>query len=315
MLPQTDSEFERLYESRIAPDLPRLHKECKRADIWKLGIVLCVLFGAGCFFAYYNEVLNGAAAGWLIFLSIVCAVISVYQYAQQKDKFTDAYKAAVIKTLMDEICPGLRYEPDKCIPSKEYRNSSLYRIKYDYYDGNDLITGNLNGVSFHCSDLHVQCDFKPYQQRTIFKGLFFAVKMNPSFTGGTYVKSRGGTSFEYAEMEQWCDQYRMPRVTPIHFNDDKFTEYFRVSTTWTSQAEQILTDTMRGKMVELRIKFGTAIAFSFAAGKCYIAIPLKNDLLEPTNYDPGDKEEVKKYFLTLQVIPQIIRSLPFEGIR
>ncbi|HMC98929.1 MAG TPA: DUF3137 domain-containing protein, partial [Ferruginibacter sp.] len=254
-------------------------------------------------------------AGWLIALFIAGAVFSVYKYAQENDKFTDAYKAAVIKAIMDEICPGLTYEPDERVPSKEYRSSSLYRIKYDYYDGNDLIRGSIDGVKFHCSDLHVQCDFRPYNQRTIFRGLFFAVKINPQFSGGTYVKPRGSTSFDYAEMEQWLDKYPMPRVTPIQFSDDDFTQCFRVSSTWPSQAAEILTDMMRHQMIELRTKLDTAIAFSFVAGKCYIAIPLKQDMLEPTKYDPGDEEEIKKYFVTLQVIPRIIRALPFGGLQ
>ena len=48
------------------------------------------------------------------------------------------------------------------------------------------------------------------------------------------------------------------------------------------------------------------LSFSFVAGRCFIAIPVTGELLEPTDYDPGDKEEIRKYFLTIQVMKNVI---------
>ena len=68
-------------------------------------------------------------------------------------------------------------------------------------------------------------------------------------------------------------------------------------------------------MVQLRKQLDTAISFSFVAGHCYIALPLSKDLLEPSEYDPGDKIEMQKYFLTLKVIPEIIKQLPLDALQ
>ena len=56
------------------------------------------------------------------------------------------------------------------------------------------------------------------------------------------------------------------------------------------------------------------MAFSFVAGNCYFAIPAGNDLLEPPDTEPGDKEEVKKYYYTIQLIVGIISQLHFEEL-
>ena len=237
-------------------------------------------------------------------------IFSVYKYAQQNDRFTDDYKSAVIKVIMNEICPGLVYKPSDFISSKEYKSSSLFRHRYDYFDGSDYIEGNINGISFHCSELHTQCDYSAYRQMTIFKGLFMVAGINKRFSGGTYIKPRGGTQFDNMLMDQYVSNMPMPKVTALHFDDPDFDHYYRVSSTWPSQATEILTETMRGMMVQLRKQLGTAISFSFVAGKCYIALPLSKDLLEPSDYDPGDKEEIQKYFLTVKVISEIIRQLP-----
>ncbi len=66
-------------------------------------------------------------------------------------------------------------------------------------------------------------------------------------------------------------------------------------------------------MVSLRNQSHTVAAFSFVTGNCYFAIP-SQDLLEPSDYDPGDKEEIEKYYLTITLIIDIINQLGLSNL-
>ena len=43
-------------------------------------------------------------------------------------------------------------------------------------------------------------------------------------------------------------------------------------------------------------------------GKCHVAIPIKDDLFEPTSF-PDDKEVIKEYFFFVLLILSIINQL------
>jgi Protein of unknown function (DUF3137) len=101
----------------------------------------------------------------------------------------------------------------------------------------------------------------------------------------------------------------MPRIRDIRLEDKAFEHYFRVCTTYESQAIEILSPALRQQMVNLREQSRSLAAFSFVAGHCYFVFPAGQDLLEPSDYDPGDKEEIRKYYLTITLIIGIIKQL------
>jgi len=99
----------------------------------------------------------------------------------------------------------------------------------------------------------------------------------------------------------------MPDVNNIHFDDAEFDERFRVCSTWPAQAEEILSAGMRTNLLYISKAVKQPVSFSFAAGKCFIGLPVAGNLLEPSDYDPGDKEEIRKYFLCIRLITNIIK--------
>jgi len=309
------SDFDAFYKTRIEPVLPQLRSECRRVDGWGYAILGSAILGFGVFVGYHADTFTGVQASWLFVLCAAGVVFSVYKYAQQNDRFTSDYKSAIIKAIMDHLSPGLIYKPDDFIAAKEYKSSSLFRHRFDYFDGNDYIEGRIGNIPFHCSELHTQCDYSVNRQMTIFKGLFMNANINSRFNGGTYIWPREGNPFANSLMDQYVRLMPIPPVSGIRFSDPEFEQHFRVSTTWPDQATEILSAEMRSAMVYLRKKLGLAISFSFVAGHCYIAMPMQKDLLEPSAYDVGDKLEIQKYFLTIWVIRETIRRLPLDVLQ
>lgn len=68
-------------------------------------------------------------------------------------------------------------------------------------------------------------------------------------------------------------------------------------------------------MLELKFKTGRDIVFSFVAGKCFVAIPMEENLLEPAANGLQDKESYKKYFFTFLLVFNIIRELELKRLQ
>ena len=307
--------FDDFYDEKLAPALPQLRAECRQTDIWHLLIVVNAILGFGSFISYHAGVLSGVQASWLFVFFAGMGVLSVYMFARRNDRFTADFKTAIIKTIIEHLAPGMLYKPGDCVSEPEYKTSSLYRYRYDYFDGDDYMEGLIDGVSFHCSELHVQSDYAGNKQVTVFKGLFFVAKVNSRFTGGTYVWQHNQAQLSVSIMDEDYRLLPMPQVTNIHFADIDFEEQFRVCSTSPSQANEILTAGIRNNMLRINRALKGQASFSFVAGHCFIAIPIPADLLEPTEYDPGDKIEMKKYFNTISLVTNMIKQLGLANLQ
>jgi hypothetical protein len=71
---------------------------------------------------------------------------------------------------------------------------------------------------------------------------------------------------------------------------------------------------MPDHMLVIREKLDREIVFSFVKGKCYIAVPFDENLLEPSNKGARDKQEIKNYFYTILLVFNIIRKLELNRL-
>ncbi len=302
-----NNDFENLYNSKLLPVMDKLRAECRKADNW--GITGLLSFVAAMVIAYF-----GMMRGSIPFYGIYCiplfslAVISLFSYTRKSDVFTDDYKKYVIREIINYLSPGIDYEPDECINEQDYKLSCLYRYYYDYYSGNDFISGTVDNVHFQFSELWTQYD-DGRQRPTIFKGLFFAIQTNYSFTGSTYGWSTDAVQLAVSIYDEEYRLMPMPDINDVGFGDKDFENHYQVCSTYPAEAAAILTPSLREKFTAISESARSPVSFSFVNGNLYIAIQYGGDLLEPSDYDPGDKEEIQKYYSTIQLIIGIIKNL------
>lgn len=310
----TTADFENFFTQQLEPELPSLQQECRQADRWGMIGILTILAAFATFLAYQTKYITGDDAKFIFVAIGVLVIIVVYNYTKRSDRFTEDYKAAIIRQLLDFIHPGLTYKPDECIRNAEYKLSGLYRYELDYYDGDDYIEGKIGNVSFHCSELWTRKE-STKRKLTIFRGLFIVAKINSSFTGGTYIlpRERGFAAESTLGHYYWLGP--VPHSISITPDDPAFNRYFRVSSTYPAQAATLLSHEMQQQMLQICQQMKTPVSFSFAAGRCFIGIPINEDLFEPGEYYPGDKEQIRKYYISLQIIPSIIRQLQLEKLQ
>ena len=304
------SDFENFYTTHIEPSLPGLRADCKRIDNWGYVLLFAGLALAACLIGFMGGYFSGWKDAWLPICFAGLLIYATIRIANSRDKFTDDLKEAIIVEMIKHICPGSKYQTDKYITEDEYKASSLFRYRYDIFFGDDLIQGTVNNVSFRCSELHTQAD----GGFNIFNGLFFSIKINPRFHGGTYVWPWDRVQLPTSMMDEEYRLMPMPNTADIKTGDSEFENYYRVCSNSPKQAQEILSEKMMDNMLRLAKGIGRHIAFSFVTGRCYVAITFNRELLDQTDYDPGDKIELKIYYDTISLIPIVIRRLELEKL-
>ncbi len=308
------SDFENFYNTHLAPSSKQLRGDAKRVDSWHLIAALAGLAILATAFGFASGYFSGATTGLLFGLLIAVFVVACFKMGTQNNKFADDIKATVISKIIDHLCPGVQYHPDSFIDAAEYKASSLFRHYYDHYDGGDLVQGVIDTVPFRCSDLFTTFDFGR-GQAPVFRGLFFSAKINPRFDGCTYIWPWDRVQLPASIMDEAYRLDPMPHVSDIHTGDSEFENYFRVCSNTPKLAQEILSEKMMDNMLRLAKGIGRHIAFSFVAGRCYVAITFNKDILEPTDYDPGDKIEMKIYYDTISLIPIVIKRLELKKLQ
>lgn len=307
------TDFESFYTSRIEPMLAKNRALQNIVRNWGWGCIIALVFTLSNFLSCQALKNERETFGWMAALGIVILAICVHQYATRRDTYLENFKETVIRKILLFILPDVIYKPSGYVPSKEYRRSGLYRHRYNYFDGEDYIEGVYKDVHFHCSELHTRYETGTTVNKTIFQGLFFVASVNHFFQGGTYIWS--------AENEQTGsiadEEYRffpMPEVCHLHTGSKLFENYFTVYSTNPTESHYLLTKEMMQLLVKFRRQIKREISLSVVAGKCYVTVPMDENLFDPSPSDPGDKETVKGYFFSALLILSIINQLQLSKL-
>lgn len=301
--------FDDFYDIKLKPFLAELEQKGNRAFGWGIAALLFALSVVPVLAFGLNIGIDGGGP-LLIIIIIVGTVVSVYQYTRAKDDYEDRYKEQVVQQIIKFIHPGLEYKPGICINHTDYKNSSLCRDWYDDYDGEDWIGGNYKGVNFKCSELHVtRRTGSRSSQPMVYSGLFFAAPLNIAFSGGTYVWIKDNVQLAASIADERYRLLPMPEVVKVDCRNGEFEKYYAVYTTDIYEASSLINAPMMQAIVNFKKQINRDISLSFVAGVCYVSIPFTENLFEPDVDEPGNKEEIKKYFFTVLLILGIINQL------
>jgi hypothetical protein len=244
---------------------------------------------------------------------LVMCFTGVFFWTKYNDRYIDDFKEKIIGQIITYIYPSAVYKPMGFISKKEYKASGLYRRRFSHFDGDDYWHCVYKGVAFHCSEIKTWYEDMAGRQN-IFKGLFFIADINNAFTGGTYIWIRGKTQLASSMADEHYRMFALPQVQKMKIDHEDFNKHYSVYTTNAAEASLILSYNMPGHILLIKEKLQKDISFSFVKGKCYIAIPFEENLLEPVKKDLRDKQEIKNYFYSILLVFNIIRKLELNRL-
>lgn len=307
-------EIKALYHSTIEPELTQLETQRKQLQNATL-LLTASIIGAVVLLVF----LIGSQI-WPLLIPLIALVIYIISKNNSTNKLRAEYRAlfknSVVEKIIHSINPSWNYDPDGKIDSPVYRNSDLFRIQYDRYNGDDLIKGVIDKTDFECSELHTEYkqvthDSKGKRQErwvTIFRGLFFHADFNKEFSGRTYI------SPDVAERLLGKFGQKLQKFSGnaplVKLENIEFEQEFVVHATDQIEARYILTPTIMEAMLRIKRRYGFDMHFSFVNSRVYCAISINKKLFEPKLFGPVvDLQEVENMHALLKLNEVIISEL------
>lgn len=271
------------YES-MYPELRAL--EQKRVDIiarLKKAIFILIVLGIGFyFFLIQNSFFIPLHA--FILSAMLSFLIYMFIYRNETSGYKSLFKDQIIEKIIYFIDPSLVYDKIEYIQEGEFIHSGIFSQNYDRYSGNDLVSGNADGVNIRFSDLHVekkQSDKDGKEEwHTLFQGLFFVADFNKDFKGKTFVFP------DFAERSLgmiggWMQSLNATKGMLIKLDHIEFEKLFVVYGDDQIEGRYILSHALMERIVNFQKKTGKLISLSFIHSKMYLCINYKKELFEP----------------------------------
>ncbi|MEO6838241.1 MAG: DUF3137 domain-containing protein [Ginsengibacter sp.] len=298
-------DFENFYDTKLKPTLSYLKLQSSEATGWKITGLLFLMFAIMCFLL--SQIIVGI-------LLLAFALISIYKYTKKKELFFRNFKETALREIIKYLEPELIYKPNENISPIDYEKSALFRRIYDYYEGNDSISGNYSDIKFYCSELETGYDKSPGGNTitTIFKGLFFAIPLKIYLAGAIYIWPKGGEQLTINFLDEYYKLFPLPEVYSMNLNDKTFESNFSVYSTSPSDASSIIDQELKERLINLKEQVGKEIRFSIMRGICYLSISIDTKLLKPSLSNADNIESVKEYYFRVQLILNVIDQLNFK---
>ncbi len=298
----------KLYESDLKDRLAALEGQRKKILLIYVVAILLILSPFVIFFLTPlgdNKSLQNA---FPLFLIPALGGFGLIFWARMlQKKYRSEYKQKVVKQIVHAIDPEWTYQADGRISEMEYRESNIFRTRYDRYRGDDLISGQIDKTDFRSSELHTE--YKTYEKdddgntkeewHTIFKGLFFHADFNKNFSGKTYVQPDTFEKFLGKFGQNWAKIGG--EASLVKLENPEFEKLFKVYSTDQNEARYILTPAIMEALVRIRKEYKRSMNLSFIGSRVYCTFFSNKDLFEPRILKSGvnfkDIEEMHHLFM------------------
>ena len=310
---RTLSELTDFFYAELHPDLKRLEDERKELARKLLYVAAAIGLTALLITAVILKNSSSYSEADLAPFFIGGALFMWTKKQMSKD-YTHAFKDTIIHPLIRQIDEALDYNKTSHISQDHFKRSKLFRNDIDRYNGNDLVTGEIDGVRLRFSDVHAEYESRDSKGRsswhTIFQGLFIISDFNKHFEGETMVHPDKAEKTFGRLVGSWLQKHNMVQETLVKMDDPEFEKHFVVYGTRQIEARYILTHTMMKRLLDFKKRSSVPLYVSFIDNQIYLALAYNKDLFEPTVFSSLLQYKlVKEYISTLQLAIGIIEEL------
>jgi hypothetical protein len=222
------------------------------------------------------------------------------------------FKDKIVRKMVTFWDPSFRYQINNHIKAAEVLESGMLYPKNYKTGGSDMIQGEIDGVAFRFSDLHlllekkfVQKNEDPYE--TVMFGSFFIANFPKEFINPVFI---------YPAKSIFANSVGLLRYEgeKVLLEDPEFTKLFNVYATDQIEARCILTTSMMERIKAMTKKMGVNLHISFSNNKIYLMNNNSTDRFEASWFKQVDKREtLVKYYNELAEQLSIIEELKLNN--
>jgi len=305
------SEVTDFYYKTLYPTLKKLEDDRKHLK-YRI-IIVGGLYTLG-FFLIFLAFLDANSSDFLVFLAFVYIGGGTFIYKLLTKDYTGEFKNKIIEPLIHSIDSNLSYLSEMHISQEQFNKSELFTKLPDKINGNDYVSGEIDGVKIEFSDLHAQIRHKNSKGNesweTMFKGLFIVSEFNKNFKGKTVILPDTAQSTFGDLIGNWLQSNNFGRDELVKMDNIEFEKEFVVYSTDQIEARYILSHSLMKRLLIFKQKSQYPVYISFIGESIYMAIYYSKDLFEPSvfrsllNYKIA-MEYVKTLHLTITIVEEL----------
>ncbi len=306
------SELTDFYYDALYGDLQELEAERQKIVRRLIGVFVAVgIIAAVISLVIYRE--SGGFNDGIFFAAFAAFAIGAFAMKFMTKDYTQDFKFRIIKPLIHAIEDDLVYRSRDVIPESLFRRSGIFKHRIDRYNGNDLVTGTIDGTDLRFSDVHAEYRTKDSKGRTswhtIFHGLFIMAEFNKHFTGRTVVLPDQAEKLFGSLIGRWLQSKNVTRERLVKMDDPEFEKHFVVYGSDQIEARYILTHSMMQRLLDFKKRSKENIFVSFVGSHIHVAVS-GGDRFEPAIFKSLlSYEQAMAYIATLKLAIGIIEDL------
>lgn len=311
---KSSSELTDYYYKILHTDLLELERDRKKlkskVSTALFAIALLTLILAGSLYRFSDYHVNMG----VVSVIFVAFALSSYLYRRMVKDYVNEFKFRIMAPLIKAVDENLHYSATEYIPQYLFSYSGLFKQQIDRFSGNDLVRGNVDGISLQFSYLHAEHESQNTKGQshweTVFQGLFIVADFNKHFKATTLVlPDRAQKSFGDL-IGGWLQSQNRTYGELIRMDDPEFEKYFVVYGSDQVEARYLLTPSMMKRILDLRHRCKKELYLSFKSEQIYIAIAYRKDLFEPSLFGSLlDYKQAIEYIKTLHLAVGIVQEL------
>ena len=313
------ADFQTFFETELVKDL--LELEARRKGMFNsrmqlAGVTLAIIVG------HWALVALGFIHPYTLFVTMALTPFITWRIFRKyyfDTALKDDFKRTVITKIVQFVDSALSYDPNGHIAYEEFKASELFLMAPDYFGGDDLIKGQIDGNPVTFSELHASYQSKAKFARSkkqhwkpIFDGIYFIAEMPRAFQGKHFIladplrKQLGYTGRLIQENSPTRGQY-----LPIDNAD--FNDYYAVYSTDPLEAELLLTPNFQELIFALKRNSGADVSIAMHGQRVYLALQVNKEFFEPNFYRSLlDWNIVKDFFTDLVHMLHLVDSLDLD---
>lgn len=304
---KSTEELKNLYDTQLKDDLAAMENDRK---VIKRLLILIVIIA----FVFYIILKSIYSEGFAFAVAVIGALLVLFGLGYtviKYYKYRKNFKEKVVSKVVNLINPDYNYNADRHIEINDFNNSKLFTTKAERCNGDDFISGKIEGTDFEFSELSAKYKTTSTQNNQtktewhdIFRGLFFHADFNKHIQGTTYVLPDIAEKL-FGKFGQKF-QKSFSRGELVKLENPEFEKLFVVHSSSQQEARYILTPVMMEAMVSISKKYKRKLYFSFIGERVYCAVKFNKGLFEPRIRKSGvnfnDVEEMYHLFGLIETI-------------
>ena len=280
--------------SELAVELGELENErvnlvaaVKKASLIALAVGVCV----GAAVAYFLDAIFGAAIGALVYTFTAMLIT-----ASKRREFRANFKRQIIEKIVKKH--GLNYDKDRGLGLDDF--FTIYDCRVDEWSSEDLVEGDIDGVSVKFSDFYAAKKLKKKNGTdtvVLFRGVLFKADFNKTLSSITQISHVNSRNLAIYGQK-------------ANMDDVRFEEIFDVYATDQIGARYALSPALMENFTLLCLRLDAPVNAVFKDNQIFIAVETWRDDFEPDiRKSLINNETIVLYESEIASFTQIVKEL------